>query len=975
MSALNQKYSLDHDLDNSESDLYEIKELQSVSSKVDSNVGQLVNNYFYPSLDHIKMKFNKEMTKDDLYSEFGNPYIVCLKDGVQYEPCYYDQQITQSELEKIKQNICIIPSSYKAINGTAFRYLTSMSSEMFNKFNITDKYGNRVVADRDVLLCCLLRFNYQNMLKYQKQFDGISNFIDLYNAMLINEYLGQPNKTSTVRQNHIQTIMNMAESNYYTIHNNCQLNITLKFKSRGFNLALSERLSDQTVRKVLERLSESKEEDNNYLAFLFRKSSYLDASSAVDIKGYKLYKITSTPIMENMTNDHFNALYNKLSVQEKYYLIMNCMISKELCHFVVNNKYILNEITSNNDFIRNSSFMSNFAHLVRYNLGYAWLTMYMEESIKRGYIKSNDRFVFDIETASQLPFFPYTTSNIQICPYLPVLVESETLNAERNVFGVCQNRLNNSNANMTQAKKNMTRYGVADKDTFIKRVNMFISGIDSNNKKSNDILKDIDWSNIAMSGSMMACCLPNYNTLMLKFSSGGSYSSDLTVDFVKFVDEYYRDADIDVMCNITDIYKFVDKIHEFRDTVEANIKHIHELKTDIPITDIYSNKSLAVMINKDFIKVHLVGKIPDMDYAKILVNINDVAVKKIVYEHYIKWHTEYLINSAKENPAQFINPKYHEIYDPAKIENMNVVFINTTKDKEDEAKNQTNTNQTNQTDTNQANIVETTNQTGVLNIMIDEDDKDYIKEIKSEVDEPVDNDEYPTDNIAFIPKINYKFRISSPYLPHSFELFQIRHPEFFSTVARFHLPIVRSYYDGSNVFILPSCVSACMTLLNIDYKYFAGSKDPIEIINKYRMRGFGTILNDREIVRLVEYSSLVPKWKEQYGLDIHSNNSVMKILGTLQLNSPFFDVSSKTDRKIEKTNNENNLSLSNYNTDTQAGIIASITDRYKTNNRMEQMNSYKVETTINKYGYVVPVKKWLIDAYYDGVVGSIQNHE
>ena len=77
------------------------------------------------------------------------------------------------------------------------------------------------------------------------------------------------------------------------------------------------------------------------------------------------------------------------------------------------------------------------------------------------------------------------------------------------------------------------------------------------------------------------------------------------------------------------------------------------------------------------------------------------------------------------------------------------------------------------------------------------------------------------------------------------------------------LPIVRSYYDGNTVYITPSCISACMTFLNMDYKYFAGSKDPIEIINKYRSRGFGTILNENEIKRLLEYSSVVPKMESE----------------------------------------------------------------------------------------------------------------
>lgn len=46
--------------------------------------------------------------------------------------------------------------------------------------------------------------------------------------------------------------------------------------------------------------------------------------------------------------------------------------------------------------------------------------------------------------------------------------------------------------------------------------------------------------------------------------------------------------------------------------------------------------------------------------------------------------------------------------------------------------------------------------------------------------------------------------------------------------------------------------------MNIDYKYVAGSTDPMEIINKNRMRGFGTWLNETEIKDLIKYSLHVP---------------------------------------------------------------------------------------------------------------------
>ena len=944
--------NLDYNINEYEEDVYDIEALKaSIKTKSDSldsdkSKSTKTNNTFFPNLDHIQGRFNSDITKDNLYKEFGNPYIVCLKDSAKYESFFYDQMITTKQLNIITKSIEVIPTTYKSISGTAFKYLTVISADMFKNFNVFDKYGIKLVADKDVLICCLLRFNKSNIIRYLKQFDGISNFIDLYNSLLINEYLGQSNKTSSVKQNHIQTINSMSESNYYTNHNNCQLNITLKFKSRGFNLALSERLSDQTVQKVLQRLAESKEEDNNYLAFLFRKSSYLDASSAVNASGYKLYRIANNPIIDTMTNDNFNALYNKLSYTEKYYLIMNSLISKDLCHFVVNNKYILNEIMSTKPDPNGYTFMNKYGQLLRYTLGYTWLTLYMEESIKRGYINCSDRFIFDIETASMLPYYPYSVNNLHICPYLPILVDNETLNAEKNVLGVQQYKFDNhTNINMIK----QTRYGVTDKETFINRVNMFVSG-----KTDVNILKDINWSNIAMSGSMMACCLPNFNTLMTNFILPNN-----EIDFIGYTNEYYKDADIDIMCNIPDIYNFVDKIYEFRNTIESNIKNIHNLSSEVPnITSVFSNKSAAIMINKYFIKAHL-QKETGMEYIDILANVNAPEVKSVVYKHYIEWYKKHLVESIKSNPHKFTNEKYHELYLPVPIENINVIFIKTQIDKkEDELdeKKKIEEEQKLENEEKRANNDD---------LLIEDDDKDYGEEKKYEEDPNNQNDDYPADNIVFIPKVNFKFRISSSYLPHNFELFQIKHEEFFSTVARFHLPIVRSYFDGTNVFITPSCISACMTLLNIDYKYFAGSKDPIEIINKYRMRGFGTILNDREIVRLLEYSNLVPKWKQLYSLNIQSNGSVMKILGQLGIDNSLFKPSRVLDNKLS-TVEYKNIRTIDYAVvpQTLSEIISLIRRMYKTSAVGDDFNLTNI-TTINKFGYVEPVKKWLIDAFYD----------
>jgi hypothetical protein len=841
------------------------------------------NNYFCPNINNIKNRFMDGITKDNLYKEFKNPYIICLDDNAIYRDFFHKEIITQDELTYIKNSIRIIPIKYNAICESMYMYLTTISATLFNSLNTNSK----IIVDNDVLVCCLFRFKYLDISRYLKQFDGISHFIEIYNSFVMNEYFGLNKVISNMKNNHIYMIDNMSESNYWTNSNNCRLNYTIKFKTNSFNLSINERLTDKKIDNVLKYLASMKDE-NDYLAFLFKKSTYIDASSGIDANGFKLYTIPNNQQINLLTNEHINSFFDKLLPDVQYHLIMNCLISKELCHLIINNKYIIKKIMSKDKFKNNLAFMELYGQLFRYIIGYTWIVMYMEESIKRSQIKSTDRFVFDIDTASLLPWYPYSTDDVHVCPYLPILVAKNVINTNKNILGIEQHIY----INQSEQVKEVTRYGVAPKDKFISRINIFISGIDDVN-----ILKDINWNNIAMSGSIMACCLPNYNTLMSKFITDIAI---FDIDFKAFVNEYYKDADIDIMCNISDIYLFVDKINEFNNILQTNIKNIHSLpiNDDINITKIFTNKSASVLINQLFIETYLVDSLK-LTYVEIISNLNTSEIKEIVYVHYIRWHKDNLKKSASENPDKFFNPKYHEIFIPVPIEEINIILF------------------------------------------------------KNENE--------------FITKINYKFRISSHYLPHNFEFFQVKYSEFFASVSQFHLPIVRSYYDGNQVYLTPSCISACMTLLNIDYKYFAGKKDPIEIINKYRMRGFGTILNEKEITKLIEYSNLVPTWKKLYKLNINSNSSIMNIVGILNINNLFFRPSLILKNILPASyaqlliNVDYNIIPINF-----SEIMDLIKRIYNIQNNMR----YDL-LTINKYGYINTVKKWLINAYNDTDINSI----
>jgi len=75
---------------------------------------------------------------------------------------------------------------------------------------------------------------------------------------------------------------------------------------------------------------------------------------------------------------------------------------------------------------------------------------------------------------------------------------------------------------------------------------------------------------------------------------------------------------------------------------------------------------------------------------------------------------------------------------------------------------------------------------------------------------------------------------------------------------------------------------------NLEYKYFAGTKDPIEVINKYRTRGFTTILNDKERIKMIKYSYDVEKWRDLYDIKTLSKSNTDRLFKPLDLGHKLF---------------------------------------------------------------------------------------
>jgi hypothetical protein len=168
----------------------------------------------------------------------------------------------------------------------------------------------------------------------------------------------------------------------------------------------------------------------------------------------------------------------------------------------------------------------------------------------------------------------------------------------------------------------------------------------------------------------------------------------------------------------------------------------------------------------------------------------------------------------------------------------------------------------------------------------------------------------------------------------------------------------------------PSCVSAHMTYMNIDYKYMAGSKDPLDIINKNRMRGFGTWLNSDEKKLFVKYSRGVPFWNNLYTVNSNASDEIAakNIFGPMSLNHKLYrprlyNMDDFLDFVyVETTNRYIDSELPrqiNYEDSTTSEIIK----RFKSITIKEcNLDNF---TSIDKDGHIIPLKKWIIATVYE----------
>ena len=828
-----------------------------------------------------------EININNVANHFKTLFVLVKKNDIPLIKSCFNKHIDEATLTYLSENLLIWKTSLHLLKNKAnfdkTIIIEKSTLEKFNHLGIELSNYNLVVP--------IFTVAFKNILSYLENKNGDSNLDKIYNNILLSNYFKDDIDNIKNKFQFNQMIKSLDESNYWSMPYNCLSNLNQVFKLRKFHVS------------CLKKIEESKESSDSadYLEMIFKNKKYVDAASILKKQGgNKLYIINNYC---KYTKEDINNLFSLLDEKQKYFLFCNLAISKNYCHLVINNEFIL-------DMMKNK--IEEFAPLFRYLFGYSWLRFYTEESIKKSNLKSTDDIIFDINTASKLPIFPFCLAHPKYNPYMPIMVADSQLKPEINMGGLKEPQLNNN-------KTNIHNNGICNIDEFRKNINMFIT-----RHADNDLFSGLEWAKlkIAIGGSIMSACIQKKHPLVNIFN-------EVTPEekMVRYFNEYYSKSDVDVMFLTQNPFEYMKNVMEFFNQIVVNTCIINPSYAEPEHVNLNPLFQAHLIVQKDWVIKNIVNENITIDF--IYKNLTDPSIIEL-FKPYIKIELENKIKKDSEEqqiPIDELKRNYPDYFLPLDKYDIKIHIYNNNKDK------------------------------------VDKSETDSISKIVEETILKDDLIEQSTVLSQVVLKINYKYRITSRHFDHPIELFMAKGDNFMSLVSQFHLPCVRAYYDGTNVFMTPTCVTANLTYMNIDYKYVASSTDIREIINKNRMRGFGSWLNDTEIESQIDYSSNTLFWSNLFGVVKEPINR-----GGLSLNHKLFrprfinENSFHDSPYIDFTNG-----YKQHNDEVPLQTITDIDIQIKTKFNIQNFINFDMSkfTTIDKDGNIRPVQKWVIEAFYE----------
>jgi len=838
----------------------------------------LIKEYYDIGVDlrdqSVKYVDNTQLTENQIL----NPFYVSFSGGNVYKDCkllgmvdsciaiiMLNNDRTFDDIKKFTKKVLTKKEKYNLTGITTIRIPKSILSNpkyLFRATLVTDEDLNRFFPNEKYntqeIVICLFELSKDKVFEYLSLYDSKNNLQKLDETLALVKVM---DATKNIKM-FCNLIKNIEGSSYWANNFNTKMNVTTIFTERNFQA----RNNDKIVKITKENLSKIKDTEDltsssDYPCNKTVNDRFSDITTFLRNNDRRTFYATMPD--PNISFDVYNNIYSKLETEkEKYLFLINTLVSKDYAHLVLVNEKILKE---------NKDLIQKYIGAFKYAIGYAFLTFYFEECIFLNKTTKNHRYVFDINTANNLPVFPFSNENIKLNPYITLLVHDLQLNLKENCLGI-------------DYIKDYDGYGVTDLNTFKRRLNMFIT-----KNPDKDIFEGLNWEFYGLSGSIIPACLQKRSPLLDVIMKNYNLSEN-DAYHTKY-HEYYKTSDIDIMCNEQNLIEYLKKAHE---TLELIKKNTDSTDNDVSHETI---KTMSISITTQFFELTLdeFNKIYQTTWSakEYQENVNDYRVRSYLYSFYSKYKQEQNTFLLKSNPNCVENKFVKDYITYFSINDFTIYLC---------------------------------------------DESLYDKYNKKETDIILRKSDFNSETVESDNKIvmkigdSIRFKFNFNKIGRQIEFFKSNSKDFFSLTAHFHLPAVRAYYQGNNVYMTPSCVTAMMTGINVEYKYFAGIRDPVDIINKYNRRGFGVILNSIEL--------------EQYK-KFNENSDRFKV-GSKSVYDPIFaqiDTEKKKEYEYVKTNENIKEFYSSYN---------SIVDVTKFN-------------TISDTGKINQLKPSFFDFYYDSI--------
>ena len=786
---------------------------------------------------------------ENIKQHISTLYILCIKDDYKIPYQFFFQAISYELLLEVYKHLIIIKAPIRMLkNMNHFNNIIVLSDIQLQLCNII----NYPLESKNIVLPNFT-INYLNIQSYINQYEKYK-LTNLINIIKLNHNFNY--NTSNL----CDLIKKLSESKYWT-----------KTRSINFTCAFINRRFVDKNKKGLFRM-------DNYIGLTHSDNSNNVNKEPAQIvigsrskKHYTDYACKNIPYKiktSDLTYTKINEVFNVLSKNDQEQLFMQLLVSKTHTHLVINNDYILTLL---------SIFIQDNQTQIKYLLSYAWIIFYLEECIQGNKTQITDRYIFSVNVACKLPYFTFDHRDPKSNPYMPLLLND--LDYDNGIFHSVNNHIIHTG-------------GISTLETFIEKINIFITGENYN------IFQGLDFKkyDICITGSIIAACGPkNIHIIHNKASTTDltNFSNSNIKLFKDFIKNNYSDSDVDMIIKNVDITtkegytKFIDTVNVIYETVSLN-ETIHTKYEFLPQNVTHSDetiKNVDITTKEGHTKftdtvtvicktlASMAGLSPsglpqNVTHSDETLSFSLKEKDKITFEEKQSFSSNETISKNKHNDTELIISPLNYLFVSKEYINKHINLDNTIINK--------------------------------INYVISHiDDPEILEKFKplyeelkaqrrAEFVQKYSLDEitkwevkYPdllnTNNFKICISSNTtdsyslvftcKAHITSSNLSRKLEIFSIKENDFFSVVSTFHFPCVRGIYDGSNVYLTPSCITAFMSLMNIDYKYVCCAKDPIELILKYKdYRGYGIYLNIDEQKSIIKYIMHNEKYWENYNI-------------------------------------------------------------------------------------------------------------